>query len=904
MQKAKRVKDSTYHKEKMLLCKQAEKDVQLQAEQSDWLADTDEKIDEQELKAHYSYMAKIQEVPTPDSGTDSEPLEQVQYDAGYNVFSNKIQHSEQSESISNTCVVEIGDSNIILDSRDTFDNDSQNDQNAAECVATLREYNSMRESCLVALQNKQTEFEKYKTLNDRTVDYTKLEHKLNETLGLLAQKDIGIKEGLKLKAYEISVVQEKHDELVKHSLLTKSHYEGPVKEKTKIPNDQSDPANRLVPDREETPTLKRERVIHKTNVSRPQLRSTQIKDKVVSNNSQVKDKKTGVEDHPRIYSISNKTKSVTVCNDSLKSRTSNANAVCATCGKCLVDSDHFACVTKILNDVKARTKKHNVVPIVHLILFIVDSGCTKHMKGNLTLLCNFVEKYMGTVRFGNDQFALILGYEDLIQGNITINEVYYVEASSTQASVWHQRLSHLNSDYINQLSKKDVVIGLSKLKYVKDQLCSSCEVSKAKRSSFKTNTAPSSKGRLNLLYIDLCGPMRVASINGKKYILVIVDDYSRYTWTLFLHSKDETPQVLKDFLMMIQRNPQAPSKGCRVYNKRTRLIVESIHLQFDEIKEMSETSVANDTSGLVHQRPKASNYDNSHPDPQLQNVFPSADTTALVNKYSSPTNNSTQQDTLPSTNIHPISEPSTPKNVYTEENNDNQAEDEFTNLFYTPVREVVESSSHNIGNSNMHTFNQPQDFEYRWTKDSLTQVCRNPSKLVQTRRQLATDPEMCMFALTVSIVEPKTIKEAMADSAWIEAMQEELHQFDRHQVWGLVDKPFGKNVIRLKWYWKNKNDEDQTKTTFLNSPLKEEVYVVQPDGFIDPDHPDKVYRPRKALYGLKQAPRAWTSDPLTSTRYLYQSGQVKENPRKDKIGSKPDKNGKRVEAEKSQKQLQ
>ncbi|GJV99912.1 retrovirus-related pol polyprotein from transposon TNT 1-94 [Tanacetum coccineum] len=104
------------------------------------------------------------------------------------------------------------------------------------------------------------------------------------------------------------------------------------------------------------------------------------------------------------------------------------------------------------------------------------------------------------------------------------------------------------------LSKKDVVIGLPKLKYVKNQLCSSCEVSKAKRSSFKSKTVPSSKGRLNLLHMDLCGLMRVASINGKKYILVIVDDYSRYTWTLFLRSKDETPEVLKLLTMLPQRN--------------------------------------------------------------------------------------------------------------------------------------------------------------------------------------------------------------------------------------------------------------------------------------------------------------------------------------------------------------
>ncbi|GKD79876.1 retrovirus-related pol polyprotein from transposon TNT 1-94 [Tanacetum coccineum] len=153
------------------------------------------------------------------------------------------------------------------------------------------------------------------------------------------------------------------------------------------------------------------------------------------------------------------------------------------------------------------------------------------MTGNLKLLCNFVEKFLGTVHFGNDQFAPILGYGDLIQGNVTIKrEIYTIslqettsstpicfmaKASPTQAWLWHRRLSHLNFDYITLLSKKDIVTGLPKLTYVKDQLCSSCEMSKAKRSSFKSKAVPSSKGRLNLLHMDLCGPMRVASINGK-----------------------------------------------------------------------------------------------------------------------------------------------------------------------------------------------------------------------------------------------------------------------------------------------------------------------------------------------------------------------------------------------------
>ncbi|GJS49060.1 retrovirus-related pol polyprotein from transposon TNT 1-94 [Tanacetum coccineum] len=399
--------------------------------------------------------------------------------------------------------------------------------------------------------------------------------------------------------------------------------------------------------------------------TKPQLKSNQMKDKVVPNNNHVKFKKTEIEDHHRISSISNKTKSVTACNDSLKSRTSNVNA------------------------------------IIQLILFIVDSGCTKHMTGNLKLLCNFVEKYLGTIHFENDQFAPILSYGDLVQGNIMIKRVYYVEglnhnlflgndlltgnhgsdlytisqdttsptpicfmakASPTQAWLWHRRLSHLNFDSINLLSKKDIVNGLPKLKYAKDQLCSSCELGKEKRSTFKTKIVPNSKGRLNLLHMDLCDPMRIESINGKKYILVIVDDYSRYTWTLFLRTKDETPEVLKDFLKMIQRNIQAQ--------------VITVHTDRDY-----------DNSGLAPQLQKTSDHNHSElkthdhsNEPSIStlvlNVSPPADTNApslqeldllfnplfeehftagnqSVSKSSSLSDNSKKQDTQPTTNIQP-----------------------------------------------------------------------------------------------------------------------------------------------------------------------------------------------------------------------------------------------------------
>ncbi|GJV75992.1 retrovirus-related pol polyprotein from transposon TNT 1-94 [Tanacetum coccineum] len=192
--------------------------------------------------------------------------------------------------------------------------------------------------------------------------------------------------------------------------------------------------------------------------------------------------------------------------------------------------------------------------------------------------------------------------------------------------------SKTNTEPLEQI--KDIVIGLPKLKYVKDQLCSSCELSKAKRSSFKTKVVPSSKGRLNLFHMDLCGPMRVESINGKKYILMIQRNLQAQLITI---RTDKGTEFLKKTLHAYFKEegikhqtstPPTPeqndigenldkikekgdpcilagystqSKGYKVYNKRTRLIVESIHLRFDEIKEMSETSVANNTSGLVLQ---------------------------------------------------------------------------------------------------------------------------------------------------------------------------------------------------------------------------------------------------------------------------------------------------------------
>nr|GEU82915.1 hypothetical protein [Tanacetum cinerariifolium] len=636
------------------------------------------------------------------------------------------------------------------------------------------------------------------------------------------------------------------------------------------------------------------------------------------------------------------------------------------------------------------------------------------MTGNLKLLTNLVEKFLGTVKFGNYQIAHILGYGDLVQGAVTIKRVYYVEGLNHNlfsvgqfcdadlevtfqnstcyirdlkgndlliSWLWHRRLSHLNFDTINLLSKNDIVIGLPKLKFVKDHLCSSCELGKAKRNSFQTKNTLSSKRRLQHLHMDLCGPMRVESINGRKYVLVIVDDYSRYTWTHFLRSKDETPEVLIDFLGLVLRGLHAQVRILRT-DKGTEFLNKNLHAYFASEGIYHQTSVARtpEQNGVVERRnhtlveaartmlsaakvplffwaeaiattcftqnrslviPRhektpyhiindrkpsvkffhifgslcyiardgenldkmnekgdacyfvgystqsrayrmASDHVSSDPVPQCQtttlehdslspgpqcqeNVPHAAGTVTTSNELDLLFSPMFDELLIGSTQVVSKSSANISQAEMIEENA--QVEDDnFINIFCTPVQDRGETSSRHVDSSNMHTFYQRHPSEHCWMKDHpLEQVIGNPSQSVRTRRQLESNSEMCMFALTVSRTEPKNIKEAMVDFAWIESMQEELHQFDRLDEGVDFEESFAP-VARLEAvqlfivYAAHKSFivyQMDVKIAFLNGPLKEKVYVNQPYGFVDPYHPDKVYRIKKALYGLKQAPRAW-----------------------------------------------
>ncbi|GJZ67596.1 retrovirus-related pol polyprotein from transposon TNT 1-94 [Tanacetum coccineum] len=597
---------------------------------------------------------------------------------------------------------------------------------------------------------------------------------------------------------------------------------------------------------------------------------------------------------------------------------------------------------------KPKSPKGNVNPNVSMppgnasrtanILEHKTPRCSIHMTENLKLLTNFVVKFLGTAKFGNDQIAPILATDDLgndlltgsrgtdlysitLQDSTTPNPIFLMaKATSSQAWLWHRRLSYLNFDTINLLSKNNIVNGLPKLKFVKDHLCSSCELGKAKRKS--------------------CSHLRLPR-----------------------GTKNETPGVLIDFLTLVQRGLHAQVTTVQT-DKGTEFLNKTLHAYFAKEGIRHETSTARtpEQNSVVERRnrtlveaartmlsaakvpldgenldkmkekdhvssdpgPQCSTtvleQDSLSPGPQSQENVPQvAETVTTSNElellYSqmfSEILNGTSTVVLKSSAVHAADNPdkrqqhntnytstttdvadppplniqsthqtptqvptvTAPENIIQAETNTENAqfdEDEFINIFSTPVQEQGETLSCNVESSNMHTFYQYHPSAQRWTKDHpLEQVIGNPSQSIRTRRQLETDGEMCMFALTVSRTEPKNIKEAMADSAWIESMQEELHQFDRldgyAQKEGIDFEESFAPVARLEAvrlfiaYAAHKSFtiyQMDVKTTFLYGHLKEEVYVNQPDGFVDPYHHDQVYSLKKALYGLKQAPKAW-----------------------------------------------
>ncbi|GJV95096.1 retrovirus-related pol polyprotein from transposon TNT 1-94 [Tanacetum coccineum] len=633
-QKPKRAKDAAYHKEKMLLCKQEKAGIQLSAEQADWRDDTDDEPGDQELEAHYMYMAQIQEVTlnTANFGPifDAEPLQKVQNDDGnYNVLpmtENIIKNRNKLLESSNKNLVdklkgEIEDfktKNKSLESSNNHFKEANNElsktsqlmfKDLKKFQAKLDRYHdvnyasNVKINCAKAKEDLMSyKIEAQKSLNEHT-------RKIND----LNQTILEIKKELFAHQETISIMAQEKEAQNK---FFRTREDKEIKKVTALENKV-----KVLDDI----VYKTGQTVQTMNMLNRNCKTSFVKPEFL---------KKAQRANPHMYDIG--------CYDD------NLSLMLA------LESDetiHLAQESRSILRVIPTTSVSRPQPksnqlenrLVEIILFIVDFGCSKHMTGNLKLLSNFVEQFLGTVKFRNDQISPILGYGDLVQGNVTIKRVYYVEglnhnlfsigqfcdadlevsfqkstcyirdlkgndlltgshgsdlysitlqdiftpnliclmakAKSSQAWLWHRHLSHLNFDTINLLLKYDIMTGLPKLKFVKDHLCSSCELGKAKRKSFKTKTTPSSNRRLQILHMDLCGPIRVESFNGKKYVLVIVDDYSRYNWTHFLRSKDETPEVLIDFLKLVQRGLHAQIRTIQT-DKGTKFLNKKLHAYF------------------------------------------------------------------------------------------------------------------------------------------------------------------------------------------------------------------------------------------------------------------------------------------------------------------------------------
>ncbi|GKB72455.1 retrovirus-related pol polyprotein from transposon TNT 1-94 [Tanacetum coccineum] len=639
---------------------------------------------------------------------------------------------------------------------------------------------------------------------------------------------------------------------------------------------------------------------------------------------------------------------------------------------------------------------------VQIVLWYLNFGCSKHMTGDRSQLTNFVNKFLGTVKFGNDHMAKILGYGDYQIENVTISRVYYVEglghnlfsvgqfcdsnlevafrqhtcfirnlegvdlltgsrgnnlytlslgdmmasspicllskASKTKSWLWHRRLSHLNFGAINHLARHGLVRGLPKLKFEKDHLCSACAMGKSKKKPHKPKSEDTNQEKLYLLHMDLCGPMRVASVNGKKYILVIVDDYSRFTWVKCLRSKDEASDFIIKFLKMIQkvgishetfvaRSPQQNG----VVERRNRTLIEVARTMLIYAKallflwaEAVATACYTQNRSIIRLRhdfdeltTMASEHSSSgyalYEMTPLQNPlhYPEPATST-----GSPSSTTVDQDAPSPSNSQTTLETKSPiiPNYVEEDNHDLDVTHMNNDPFFgisIPENDSEASSSLNVIPTVVHTAAPNSEHVTKWTKDHpLDNIIGELERPVSTRLQLHEQALFCYYDAFLTSVEPKNYKDALTQACWIEAMQEELNEFERLEVWELVPRPDKVMVITLKWIYKVKLDElggilknkarlvargyrqeeginfeesfalvarldairiflayaahmnmivyqMDVKTTFLNGILREEVYVSQPDGFVDQDNPNHVYKLKKALYGLKQAPRAW-----------------------------------------------
>ncbi|GKC46861.1 putative ribonuclease H-like domain-containing protein [Tanacetum coccineum] len=527
------------------------------------------------------------------------------------------------------------------------------------------------------------------------------------------------------------------------------------------------------------------------------------------------------------------------------------------------------------------------------------------------------------------------------------------KASKTKSWLWHRRLSHPNFGAINHLARHGLVRGLPKLKFEKDHLCAACAMGKSKKKPHKPKSEDTNQEKLYLLHMYLCGPMRVASVNGKKtnngteFVNQTLRAYYEKVGISHETSVARSPQqngvverrnrtlIEAARTMLIYEKAllflwtEAVAASCYTQNrsiirlrhgktpyellhdKLSDLLFfhvfgalcyptnDSENLDFDELTAMAsehsssglalhEMNTGTISSGLMP-NPPPSTVD--HPAPKVITPIAEVVTPEPAVSTDSPSSTTVDQD-APSPNVAHM-------------NND-----PFFGILI-PENHFEASSSSDVIPTVVHTAAPNSEHITKWTKDHpLDNIIGELERPFSTRLQLYEQALFYYYKAFLTSVEPKNYKDALTQTCWIEAMQEELNEFERLEVWELVPRPDKVMVIALKWIYKVKLDELEgilknkarlvargycqeeginfeesfapvarldairiflayaahmnmivyqmdVKTAFLNDILREKVYVSQPNRFVDQDNPNHVYKLKKALYGLKQAPCTW-----------------------------------------------
>nr|GFA21303.1 hypothetical protein [Tanacetum cinerariifolium] len=520
-----------------------------------------------------------------------------------------------------------------------------------------------------------------------------------------------------------------------------------------------------------------------------------------------------------------------------------------------------------------KKKPSDSMHIVQICLWIIDSGCSKHMTGNRALLMNFVEKFLRTVRFGNNDFAVIDGYGDVVIGSMTIKKVYYVEG-----------LGH-NLFSVGQFCDK----GLEAESIVTACLTQNRLI--IHKRFDKTPYELIHKRKPNIKFFRVFG--------CRCYLLNDYEDVGQ------LKAKG-------DIGVFVGYSKE--SIAFRICNKRTCKIHESVNVNFDELSEMASKQFSLEP-GLsnLNETGKSSNRSFSKVDEasknDLEDLFQDFydeyfDSSKIMKSSITNVETSIKEEVF-----HEVSELFQRESSLSSLNDDVQQSPEEVILSQTNTQSISNnmipngdetSTSHNVFNerledayfdastsfhdpSNVHTYYQPYPHEKKWTKDHpLHKIIGYPKSSVRTRGQLSNS---CLFLCLLSSIEPGNVVEALSDADWVSTMQEELDQFTRLKVWRLVPRPEGKSVIKTKWISKNKKDESSlvirnkarlvvvgyskqeginyyetfahvarieairlflaydahkdftvfqmdVNIAFLNGILKEEVYVGQPLGFV------------------------------------------------------------------------